>query len=156
MVTVGCVAARLRMLLGASPHTSVSRRSLWAWGRGEAARLQHPAASECGRRVMTQRVVVARQAVARPNVQLPPRAAAAAAGGRPGRIVAQEAAADQRLGVRVPAAGAAGGHLRLHLQVEETSEQSKGRYQEWYIAAKMLVAYPSKKAALAIGDDWSL
>ena len=77
------------------------------------ARLQHPAARKRGRRVVAQRVVVARQAAARPEVQLPPRAPAALAGGRPGRVVAQEGAADQRLGVRVPAAGAAGGHLRL-------------------------------------------
>ena len=111
--TVGCVAAWLRMSLGVPPHTSVSRRSPRAWGRAGTARLQHPAARERGRRVVAQRVVVARQAVARPDVQLPPRAAAAAAGGRPGRILAQEAAADQRLGVRVPAARAAGGHLRL-------------------------------------------
>ena len=76
------------------------------------ARLQHPAPRVCGRRIVAQRVVVARQAVPRAEAQQPPRAAAAAAGGRPGRIVAQEAAADQRLGVRVPTARAACGHLR--------------------------------------------
>lgn len=90
--------------------------------------------------------MVARQAVARPDVQLPPRAAAAAAGGRPGRIVAQEAAADQRLGVCVPAARAAGSHLRLPVQIEKTIEGNKGRQYEPLHGSMMPVARPKSRS----------
>ncbi len=72
-----------------------------------------PAGPSCAHTRRPQRVVVACQAVPRPQVQLPPGAAAAAAAarGRPRRVVPQKPAGDQRLGARVPAAWAAGGHL---------------------------------------------
>jgi len=93
-------------------YTSLARRG---WGKRvpKVARLQDPAARVRSARIVPQRVVVACQAVPRPQVQLPPGAAAAAAAarGRPRRVVPQKPAGDQRLGARVPAAWAAGGHL---------------------------------------------
>ena len=72
--------------------------------------LQGPAARVVGAGVVAHRVVVAHQAVARPQVRLPEGAAVAPP--RPGRVRAQQLPRHDTLGVRQAAARAARAHLQ--------------------------------------------